>query len=40
MAVKSTRMIWAGHIACMGVKGNGGELKERDYLENLGADGR
>lgn len=33
-------MIWAGRIACMGVKGDVSELKERDYLENLGADGR
>jgi hypothetical protein len=33
-------MIWVGHVACMGVKGNGGKLKERGYMENLGAFGR
>ena len=43
--IKSRRMRWAGHVAHMG-KRRGvcrvlwGNLRERDYLEGLGIDGR
>jgi hypothetical protein len=45
--IKSRIMRWAGHIACMG-GGRGevhtgfwwGNLKKRDYLEDLGVEGR
>jgi hypothetical protein len=40
-----SRMRWAGHVALMverrGVyKGSGGNLRERDHLEDPGVDGR
>ena len=43
--IKSRRMRWAGHVARMG-KGEAytgflwGNLRERDHLEDAGADGR
>jgi hypothetical protein len=45
MWIKSRRMRWEGHVACMGesrvvysvLVGN---LRERDHLEDLGVDGR
>ena len=42
--IKSRRMRWAGHVACMG-RGEvhtgfwWGNVRERDYLENPGIDG-
>jgi len=44
--LKSRGMRWAGHVAHLGDRGDacrvfgGGDLRERDYLENLGVDGR
>ena len=42
--IKSRRMRWAGHVACMGdrrgVQDFGGEFRrKRDHLENQGIDG-
>jgi len=43
--IKSRRMRWAGHVACMG-RGEvhtgfwWGKLRERDHLEDPGVDGR
>ena len=40
--IKSRRMLWAGHVARMGESRLfwWGNLRERDYLENPGVDGR
>jgi hypothetical protein len=42
--VKFRRMRWVGHVAGMGqekyIQGFGGELRERDHLEDVGVDGR
>ena len=43
--IKSRRIRWAGHVACMGKKGAytgfwWGVLKERDRLGDTGVDGR
>jgi len=43
--IKSRRMRWAGHVACMGIgKVHTGflweHLSERDHLEGLGINGR
>ena len=43
--IKSRRMIWAGHVACMGEKRGvysmyGRNLRERDHLGKPGIDGR
>ena len=43
--IKSGRMRWAGHVSCMGraevhVGFFGGNLRERDHLEDRGIDGR
>ena len=44
--IKSIRMKWAGHIACMGerkrrIQGfGGGNLKERDHLGDPGVEGK
>jgi len=40
--IKSRRMLWAGHVARMGESRVfwWGNLRERDYLENPGVDGR
>jgi hypothetical protein len=44
--IKSRRIRWAGHVACMGeerksVQGFGGKPeKERGHLEDQGVDGR
>jgi hypothetical protein len=43
--IKSRRMRWAGHVACMetGEVHTGfwwRDLRERDHLEDLGVDGR
>jgi hypothetical protein len=41
---RSMRMRWAGHMACAGesyVQGfGGGNLREREHLDELGVDGR
>ena len=42
--VKFRRMRWVGHVASMGhekyIQGFGGELRERDHLEDVSVDGR
>ena len=43
--IKSRRMRWAGHVACMGEERgvrrvSVGNLGERDHWGDLGADGR
>jgi hypothetical protein len=42
--IKSRRMRWVGHVACMGEESSTGfsgeNLKEKDHLENIGVDGR
>ena len=43
--IKSRRMRWAGHVACIGREGAckrvwWGNLRERDHLEDPGVDGR
>jgi hypothetical protein len=43
--MKSRRMRWAGHVACMGDRRGAyrvwwGDLKETDHLKDLSIDGR
>jgi hypothetical protein len=45
LVIKSRRMRWEGHVACMGEKRGVykvlvGNLRDRDYLEEQGVDGR
>jgi hypothetical protein len=43
LEIKSRRMRWAGHVACMGrgvYKVLGGNPKEKDHLEDPGVNGR
>jgi hypothetical protein len=43
--IKSRRLMWAGHVACMGERRGAyrvfvGNLREGDHLEDPGIDGR
>jgi hypothetical protein len=40
--IKSKRMTWAGHVACIGGQERfwWGNMRERDHFEDPGIDGR
>jgi hypothetical protein len=49
IGVLKLRMLWAGHVASMGVRGRGevhnwvfwgGNMREKDHLKHIGVDGR